>query len=194
VIVTPKGAPNDELSLLWEPINRGFGTFELRNDEDVIRMFFEDRPKGAPEEIVAPLPHVGRSIEPLDVQNATQVSLELTQAKDAMGNLVLGINGIPYSQAQPLEASVGETQVWTITNSMQWSHPFHLHGFFFQALNDDGSFVEPLAWHDTLDIPFQDHRKLVVQYDNRPGMWMFHCHILDHAEAGMMGMVDLTRP
>ena len=32
-----------------------------------------------------------------------------------------------------------------------------------------------------------------VAYDNRPGTWMFHCHILDHSDAGMMGMVELAR-
>jgi FtsP/CotA-like multicopper oxidase with cupredoxin domain len=31
----------------------------------------------------------------------------------------------------------------------------------------------------------------VVEYEDRPGMWMFHCHILDHADAGMMGVLDL---
>jgi FtsP/CotA-like multicopper oxidase with cupredoxin domain len=32
---------------------------------------------------------------------------------------------------------------------------------------------------------------LVVRFDERAGAWMFHCHTLDHADAGMMGMVDL---
>ena len=35
---------------------------------------------------------------------------------------------------------------------------------------------------------------MVTRYDDRPGMWMFHCHILDHADAGMMGMVMLHPP
>jgi FtsP/CotA-like multicopper oxidase with cupredoxin domain len=35
--------------------------------------------------------------------------------------------------------------------------------------------------------------KFAVTYDDRPGMWMFHCHILDHADAGMMGMLHLSR-
>jgi FtsP/CotA-like multicopper oxidase with cupredoxin domain len=34
--------------------------------------------------------------------------------------------------------------------------------------------------------------QIVVKYDDRPGMWMFHCHILDHADAGMMGMLTLS--
>jgi FtsP/CotA-like multicopper oxidase with cupredoxin domain len=33
-----------------------------------------------------------------------------------------------------------------------------------------------------------------VRYDNRPGSWMFHCHILDHADGGLMGMVDVGVP
>ncbi|HXK16202.1 MAG TPA: multicopper oxidase domain-containing protein [Polyangiaceae bacterium] len=32
---------------------------------------------------------------------------------------------------------------------------------------------------------------MAVYFDERPGMWMFHCHILDHADAGMMGTVHL---
>ena len=34
--------------------------------------------------------------------------------------------------------------------------------------------------------------QLAIKYDDRPGMWMFHCHILDHADAGMMGMLQLS--
>jgi FtsP/CotA-like multicopper oxidase with cupredoxin domain len=33
--------------------------------------------------------------------------------------------------------------------------------------------------------------RFAVRYDDRPGMWMLHCHILDHADAGMMGMIDV---
>jgi FtsP/CotA-like multicopper oxidase with cupredoxin domain len=48
-----------------------------------------------------------------------------------------------------------------------------------------------LEWRDTVDVPVQGTTMLAVKFDERPGMWMFHCHILDHADAGMMGMVDL---
>ncbi len=194
VLVTPKGEPNGGVTLTWEPIDRGFGTSELRPPEDVLRIFFEDRPKGVPDEIAPKLPHIGPVIEPLDTTNATPVHLDLTQAKDAQGHLVLGINGIAYADSTPIQASVGETQVWTITNTMEWAHPFHLHGFFFQTLDDDGNPESPLAWRDTVDIPVHGRRKFVVRYDNRPGMWMFHCHILDHEEKGMMGMLEVLRP
>jgi FtsP/CotA-like multicopper oxidase with cupredoxin domain len=48
-------------------------------------------------------------------------------------------------------------------------------------------------WRDTLNVPRMETAAFVVRYDDRPGMWMFHCHILDHADAGMMGMVHLSR-
>ncbi|HEV8548819.1 MAG TPA: multicopper oxidase domain-containing protein, partial [Polyangiaceae bacterium] len=70
-------------------------------------------------------------------------------------------------------------------------HPFHLHGFFFQPLDTAGNPVHPLTFKDTIDIPPVTTQKLAVFYDDRPGMWMFHCHILDHAEAGMMGMIHV---
>ena len=46
-------------------------------------------------------------------------------------------------------------------------------------------------WRDTLNVPRDETIAFAVKYDDRPGMWMFHCHILDHADAGMMGMIHL---
>jgi FtsP/CotA-like multicopper oxidase with cupredoxin domain len=105
----------------------------------------------------------------------------------------MGINGIPSWNATPLPAMLGETQVFVVKNTFDFAHPFHLHGFFFQQLDESGAPVHPLEWKDTIDVPVNETRRFVVQYDDRPGMWMFHCHILDHAEAGMMGMIDLQK-
>jgi FtsP/CotA-like multicopper oxidase with cupredoxin domain len=104
------------------------------------------------------------------------------------------INGKPMGQFAPVPAKVGETQIWTITNPSPWSHPFHLHGFFFQVLDKDGQPVRPMEWKDTVNVPYKGSVKLIVKYDDRPGQWMFHCHILDHAEGGLMSTVHVTRP
>jgi FtsP/CotA-like multicopper oxidase with cupredoxin domain len=134
-----------------------------------------------------PLPANLRTITPLDLQNAIVRDISLTGSL-VDNKLVLGINGVPSSEAEPLHASVGDTEVWTVTNTMDWDHPFHLHGFFFQVLDP----AIPLAWKDTVNVPRQAGVQFAVRYDDRPGMWMFHCHILDHAEAGMMGMIHLA--
>ena len=108
--------------------------------------------------------------------------------------LALGIDGVPSWQAEPLHARVGDTELWTVSNEMDWDHPFHLHGFFFQPV-DPATGLPPgqPEWKDTLNVPRYDTAAFAVRYDDRPGMWMFHCHILDHADAGMMGMVHLAR-
>jgi FtsP/CotA-like multicopper oxidase with cupredoxin domain len=51
-----------------------------------------------------------------------------------------------------------------------------------------------LRWKDTVSVPFKDSMKVVVRFEDRPGSWMYHCHILDHAEGGLMSVVQLSRP
>src|SRR6185436_7421784 len=132
-----------------------------------------------------------RTIAPLDLTGATQRALTLTRA-NVDGSLVLGIDGVPSWEAPPLHARVGDTEIWNITNTTEWDHPMHLHGFFFQVLAPETG-APPAApeWKDTMNVPRGEVRSFAVHYDDRPGMWMFHCHILDHAEGGMMGMIHL---
>ena len=68
-------------------------------------------------------------------------------------------------------------------------HPFHLHGYFFVVLDAKDQPVRPLAWKDTVNIPMKTTTKPLVTFDERPGEWMIHCHILDHADAVPMGTV-----
>ena len=99
----------------------------------------------------------------------------------------MGINGVHHRDARPIVARVGDTEVWTIRNDSDFAHPFHMHGFFFQLL-DPARIPE---WKDTVDVPSKSSIRIALRYDDRPGMWMYHCHILDHAEIGMMGHLQL---
>ena len=189
VLVTPQGEPGTRVPVRWVPYDRGFGSAEFRPEVDAfIVQIADDEPV-----VSGPIPNVLRQIAPLDTAGAVARAIALTQAT-VDDKLVLGIDGVPAWAAEPLTARVGDTEIWTVTNEMAWDHPFHLHGFFFQA-------VDPLTkavparpeWRDTLNVPRMETAAFVVRYDDRPGMWMFHCHILDHADAGMMGMVHLSR-
>ena len=46
-----------------------------------------------------------------------------------------------------------------------------------------------LARKDTVNVPMKSTVRLLVHFDERPGEWMIHCHILDHADGGLMGTV-----
>src|SRR5262249_34112679 len=143
-VFTPADAPGSTRTLNWSPVNRGYGTEFARARERLIEIETVDLPPVTPAAIPAEL----RTLEPLDVAGATERTLDLTIALK-QNKVEMGINGKPYWDADMLVAHVGDTEVWRIVNNTDFSHPFHLHGYFFQVL-DDGVVPE---WKDTVDVP-----------------------------------------
>ena len=192
VIVTPRLDAGQSIVLRSVLVNRGMFTIEGRfpYDELLTLTGANVPPYSGP----APSP-ARRAIEPLPLTGATNVDLELALDQPPDAAPEYAIRGPLYSaRHKALAARIGETQVWTVTNATKWSHPLHLHGFFFQVLDDNGAPVRPLAWKDTVDIPFEKTVRLAVRFDDREGVtgaWMLHCHILDHAESGLMGVVQV---
>jgi FtsP/CotA-like multicopper oxidase with cupredoxin domain len=88
-------------------------------------------------------------------------------------------------------ATLDATEIWEIENLVGMDHPFHLHGFQFQLLDRDGV-PEPFrSWKDVVNVPKHGTARFIVRYANYPGKWMFHCHILDHEDHGMMGILEV---
>ncbi len=90
--------------------------------------------------------------------------------------------------------TVGELQVWDVVNTSLMDHPFHLHGFFFQVLEEDGKAPAYKAWKDTYNLKPKGRIKIAWMPDNRPGQWMYHCHIVEHHAAGMMAHFEVIDP
>jgi FtsP/CotA-like multicopper oxidase with cupredoxin domain len=156
-IVTPEGDANTPIIVQSLPFNRGYGS-EYLPIEDLFTIALDGPPAGSMKHEVA----VHRSITPINTPGATAVSMDVTLVQLNSGNIEYRINEVPGSRMTPIPASIGETQVWTITNQTKWSHPFHLHGFFFQVLDQNSQPVRPLAWKDTVDVPFNETLRLVV--------------------------------
>lgn len=184
VLVAPR-LDRRNLTLITNPFNRGFGSTEFRSSDDLI--VFE--PAELPAVPIVELPKVTRDIPPMSAAGATPVQLDLVMTKD-QGMSGFKLEGGPFWRKTSVRAKVGETQLWTITNKAIWAHPIHLHGFFFQEVDDKGVPVSPRAWKDTIHVAVDQTKRFLVKLD-RPGSWMFHCHILDHAEAGLMSTVDV---
>jgi FtsP/CotA-like multicopper oxidase with cupredoxin domain len=100
------------------------------------------------------------------------------------------INGEQHHRSEPVKA--GQLQVWDIVNETGMDHPFHLHGFFFQVVAVDGQRVRPTSWEDTVNVVAKQTVTIAFRADNRPGEWMYHCHILEHHAAGMMGHFEIV--
>ncbi|RQN41102.1 multicopper oxidase family protein [Paraburkholderia tropica] len=101
------------------------------------------------------------------------------------------INGETYVPGRAtLTSWRGDVENWTIANGTDMDHPFHLHGTQFQVLSresDGRRIAEPyLAWRDTINVrPGEIVHIATVQHE--AGDRMFHCHILEHEDLGMMG-------
>jgi FtsP/CotA-like multicopper oxidase with cupredoxin domain len=88
-------------------------------------------------------------------------------------------------------SKVGATEIWKVENLVYMDHPFHMHGFQFQVIERNGK-PEPFpSWKDVVNVRKQETVKLVVRFDDFPGKWMFHCHILNHEDQGMMGILEV---
>jgi FtsP/CotA-like multicopper oxidase with cupredoxin domain len=188
VIVSPRPADGEEtLTLRSVPFDRGYGSVEYRSVDDLMTIAFD----GTTPATAAPPVLTPRTVESMKTAGATDVHIDLTLEQRADGSFAYGVNGKPFAAGVMLTARIGETQVWTIKNTTKWSHPFHLHGFFFQVIDERGEPVKPVAWRDTIDVPYEKSVRIAVTFDERPGLWMYHCHILDHADGGLMGMVEV---
>jgi FtsP/CotA-like multicopper oxidase with cupredoxin domain len=101
------------------------------------------------------------------------------------------VNGERHHHDQPVK--VGELQVWDVVNATRMDHPFHLHGFFFQVLEINGQKPAWRSMEDVINVPPKATVRIAWYPDDRPGRWMYHCHILEHHASGMMGHFDVVR-
>jgi bilirubin oxidase len=88
-------------------------------------------------------------------------------------------------------APLSATEIWEVENLVGMDHPFHLHGFQFQILDRNGKPEKDRRWKDTVNVPKHETVRFVVKYNDYPGLWMFHCHILDHEDHGMMAVLEV---
>jgi FtsP/CotA-like multicopper oxidase with cupredoxin domain len=103
---------------------------------------------------------------------------------------IVGINGRTHDPNRiDVETKLGTTEIWEIT-SVGMPHPFHVHGALFRILSlDDKPPPDHLAgWKDVVLV--EGAAELLVKFTKpatREHPFMYHCHVLEHEDAGMMG-------
>ena len=148
-----------------EPRREGFATLRV----------------GAAAPSRAEIPATLRQIDPLarpDAEPTRTVSMKAL------------MHGGEHQRDEPVR--VGELQVWELVNETSQDHPFHLHGFFFQLVAENGAPPPMLAWKDTVNVPRKQQVRIAWLPDERPGEWMYHCHILEHHAMGMMAHFEVV--
>jgi FtsP/CotA-like multicopper oxidase with cupredoxin domain len=177
---------NEILRVDTLPFNRG--SFKRHTKPEA----FATLHVGATAPSSAHIPETLRQIEPLitgPVKVNREVRLGFTLG--LKHGVEFTINKEQHHHADPVR--VGELQVWDVVNRSPVHHPFHLHGFFFQVLEVNGEPPAFLSWEDTVNVPAFGRVRIAWLPDDRPGEWMYHCHILEHHAAGMMAHFDVVR-
>jgi FtsP/CotA-like multicopper oxidase with cupredoxin domain len=102
-----------------------------------------------------------------------------------------------------LTVQQGTVEDWVIENRAVEAHAFHIHQIHFQVLERDGRTVNEPMLRDTIDLPYWDGKatryptvKLRMDFRDPSivGTFLFHCHILEHEDGGMMGSIRVEPP
>lgn len=84
----------------------------------------------------------------------------------------------------------GRTYIFDLSNISKQFHPIHFHGFAWTHLDSTKQDLPPHLADTVLLVPRE--RRRVAFVADAPGDWMFHCHLIEHQETGMMGYVRVT--
>jgi len=110
------------------------------------------------------------------------------------------INGMHFDMDRiDVQVREGATEIWDITNyATDFSHSFHIHGIQFRVL-DRSRHGTPLplpgletGWKDTVVVHPEERIRVIGRFNDLSGLYMFHCHVLQHENRGMMGTFLVT--
>jgi FtsP/CotA-like multicopper oxidase with cupredoxin domain len=184
ILVRGTGAPGSKATLQALPYDRYIPQTRPRDwnvPRDLLTLSYS---AAAPVRAPA-IPARLRAVPPLDTTRvATRRTMVLTQ------HLING-KAMDHDRVDAV-AKLGDTEIWEVENLVGMDHPFHLHGFQFQVLSRNGVPVAFPHWKDTMNVPKHETARFAVRFDDFAGKWMFHCHILDHEDRGMMGVLEVS--
>jgi FtsP/CotA-like multicopper oxidase with cupredoxin domain len=192
VLVEMTGAVGSSASLVTRPHDRGHNIADPV-DYTVLTLAYDDdekSPASTAPDLSAPVQELVESAAPHQI---VQMNEELVRG----GRVGFSLNEELWPDVTPLLSTTGATETWELENRTHMEHPFHLHGTRFQVTSR-GPLGGPLVpvvereWKDTVVVEGEETVRFVTTYEEYPGHWMFHCHIFEHGENGMMGMIEVS--
>ena len=107
------------------------------------------------------------------------------------GQLFL-INGSGFEHDRiDTTVQLGTVEDWHIINQAGMDHPFHIHTNAFQVLRQEGAPFPFQCWKDVVNVKAYGSADLRIAFTDFPGKTVYHCHILDHEDQGMMGILEM---
>jgi FtsP/CotA-like multicopper oxidase with cupredoxin domain len=173
--------PGDSFTYDFEALEPAVGMYHSHHDAQV------QVPNGLAGAFLIgemPIPEV------LADKGITKVDQQVTMVLNDSGTIGLSLNGKSFPATAPYKMKVGETMLVNYYNEGLMTHPMHMHQPSGWVIAKDGVPLLTPVPSDTIAIA-PGERYTVIYLAKDPGVWAWHCHILNHAEGtkGMFGMV-----
>lgn len=174
------------------------GIYELRSLEGSI-----DIPSQAqPQFTIASVVSTGEPVEPTDIPTSLIPFDDLAGDEIAQHRTItfreqktapaFSIDGQAFVEGRVNQTvKLGTTEEWTIRNDSPEWHPFHIHVNDFQVMSRNGQVIAP-HYEDTSLLPPNGEIVMRTRFLDFTGKFVYHCHILAHEDAGMMGVVEVV--
>ncbi|MCO5967740.1 multicopper oxidase family protein [Actinoallomurus soli] len=176
-------APGSQLTLRNTDANTGQPSDLLRFD--VVRRAYD--PSRIPSRLGGSPPDLGPAAVHRDIVMGVNPITGMSE-----------INGRSFDMDRiDQRIQLGQTEEWRIVNSdvnPPIRHNLHVHGTHFQVIDRNGVPVSghEAGWKDTVAIPNGGDVRIRVRYERYTGLYLYHCHLLDHSSMGMMAQSEVT--
>jgi suppressor of ftsI len=126
----------------------------------------------------------------LATEEKTPPRFVVTFTEDKKGFYINGEKFAPDA-APMVRATVGGYQHWKIINDSRELHPMHIHQVHFLAYAENGKPMGNPLWLDTVNVPYGGSVDVIMDFTDPVirGMSVFHCHLLNHEDKGMMAKI-----
>lgn len=108
--------------------------------------------------------------------------------------MVFLINGQAFDHHRiDTQVALNTVEDWEISNTGTMAHPFHVHVNKFQVISRNGQPAPYAAWKDVVSLSPGETVRIRIPFRDYIGKTVYHCHILDHEDRGMMGVLDIKQ-
>jgi suppressor of ftsI len=153
------------------------------------------RSAGSPEHMLFP----ARTVlsRPIDLRRKhidrmrTVLFSEMTEAS---GHTNFLLNGMTFDPSRTdITMKLGSVEQWTLANTNEEWHTFHIHTNDFQVVSVNGKNLPYVDYQDNVALPPHSRTVILMQPTDFTGRFVFHCHITFHEDNGMMATVQVVR-
>ena len=176
--------------------NGPFANYLARIDFNILRLNISNQTSNP----ITAIPTALRTVTTIPAANAN-----VTRYLTINDTMIAGIPGATFLLNHKLfdinynnyTVPLNNTEIWQITNSGNFGHPFHIHDVEFNILSSNGAApaAAQAGWKDVVFVPANTTVKFIAKFDDYADSlhpFMFHCHISLHEDEGMMGQFIVT--